>query len=187
MEARIVYFADPEKDYADEVFAVVRKRSEELGIKTIVIASTKGNAAVKAMDALKGLRVIVVRHATGFDEPGSQPFTEANRKIVESKGGIILTTTHIFAAIGRAMKNKFNMFGSEEIIANTLRVFGHGMKVVCEIAMMAADSGLVGIDEDIIVIAGRHEGANTAVLLRPVNTVNFFDLKIKEILCIPRF
>ncbi len=187
MEAKIVYFDDPEKDYADDVFRIVRQRAEELGIKTILVASTKGNTAVKAMEALKGFRVIAVSHATGFDEPGSQLFTKANQKIVESKGGIILTTTHIFAAIGRAMKNKFNMYGIEEVIANTLRLFGHGMKVVCEIAMMAADSGLARIDEDVIAIAGRHEGANTAVLLRPVNTINFFDLKVKEILCIPHF
>lgn len=187
MEARIVYFDDPEKDYADEVFAVARQRAEELGIKTIIIASTKGKIAVKAVNALKGLRVIVVAHAFGFDDIGSQPFTKANRKKVENKGGIILTATHVFASIGRAMQNKFNMHGTEDVIANTLRLFGHGMKVICEIAMMAADSGLVSTDEDVIVIAGRHAGANTAVVLKPVNTPHFFDLKIKEILCIPRF
>ncbi len=173
MEARIVYFDDPEKDYADEVFAVARRRAEELNIKTIIIASTKGNTAVKAVDALKGSRVIVVAHAFGFDDIGSQPFSKTNRKKVASKGGITLTATHVFASIGRAMRNKFNMYGTEEVIANTLRLFGHGMKVICEITMMAADSGLVGTDEDVIAIAGRHAGANTAVVLRPVNTPRF--------------
>ena len=61
------------------------------------------------------------------------------------------------------------------------------MKVACEIAMMAADSGLVRTDEDIIAIAGTSRGADTAVVLRPVNSHNFFDLKIKEILCKPHF
>ena len=187
MEAKILYFEDPEKDYADEVFSAVRKRAKELGIKTILVASTKGDTAVKAVDALQGFRVIMVTHSAGFDGPGSQPFTEAHRKIVESKGSIILTATHVFAAIDRAMRNKFKMYGVEEIIAHTLRVFGHGMKVVCEISMMAADSGLVSTDEDVIVIAGRHAGANTAVLLKPVNTIHFFTLKMKEILCMPRF
>jgi hypothetical protein len=79
------------------------------------------------------------------------------------------------------------MYVLGEIIADTLRIFGQGMKVVCEISMMAADSGLVRTDEDVIAIAGSSRGADTAVVLNPVNTHNFFDLKIREILCKPHF
>jgi hypothetical protein len=79
------------------------------------------------------------------------------------------------------------MYVLGEIIADTLRIFGQGMKVVCEISMMAADSGLVHTDEDVIAIAGSSRGADTAVVLKPVNTHNFFDLKIREILCKPHF
>jgi hypothetical protein len=79
------------------------------------------------------------------------------------------------------------MYVLGETIADTLRIFGQGMKVVCEISMMAADSGLVRTDEDIIAIAGSSRGADTAVVLKPVNTHNFFDLKIREILCKPHF
>ena len=50
---------------------------------------------------------------------------------------------------------------------------------------MAADAGLVRTDEDIIVIGGTGQGADTAVVLRPVNSEDFFDLKVKEILCKP--
>jgi hypothetical protein len=62
---------------------------------------------------------------------------------------------------------------------------GKGLKVACEITMMAADSGLVPTNEDAIAIGGTGNGADTAVVLRPVNSHNFFDLKIKEILCKP--
>ena len=85
------------------------------------------------------------------------------------------------------MLNKFNSQEIGVIIANTLRLMGQGMKVVVEISVMAADSGLVGIDEDIIVIAGSGRGADYAVVLKPVYSNDFFDLKIKEILCKPRF
>jgi len=74
-----------------------------------------------------------------------------------------------------------------DIVANTLRIFGQGTKVTCEIILMATDSGLVGTDEDIIAIAGTGKGADTAVVLSLVNSHNFFDLKIKEILCKPHF
>jgi hypothetical protein len=51
---------------------------------------------------------------------------------------------------------------------------------------MAADAALVRTDEDIIAIAGTRSGADTAIVLRPVNSQDFFDLKLKEILCKPR-
>jgi hypothetical protein len=189
MEGKIVYFENPGKENTEEVFRIAKQRAKELGIKTILVASTSGNTASKAMEAFKGLRVIAVSHATGMREPDTQQFTEENRKIVEGKGGTILTTTHAFAGLSRAMKDKFNTIVIGDIIANTLRVFGQGMKVVCEIAMMAADSGLVRTDEEVISIAGTGSsgGADTAVVLKPVNTHNFFDLKIKEILCKPHF
>ncbi len=187
MEVKTVYFDDPEKDYANEVLRIARQRAEGLGIKTMLVASTKGDTAVRAMEALKGFRVIVVSHSTGFAGPTTQEFTEENRRIVESKGGIILTTTHAFAGVSRAMQKKFNSTVIGDIIANTLRILGEGMKVTCEIAMMAADSGLVRTDEDVIAIAGTDHGADTAIVLKPVYTQSFFDLRVREILCKPRF
>jgi len=185
MELKTVYFEEPGVENTDIVLRIVRQRAEELGIKTIVVASTRGGTAVKAMDAFRGLRVIVVTHVTGMREPGIQEFTNENRQIVESKGGIILTAAHAFAGLSAAMRNKYNTYVLGMIIADTLRIFGEGMKVACEIPLMAADAGLVRTDEDIISIAGTDRGSDTALVLRPTNTRNFFDLKIKEILCKP--
>lgn len=190
MESKIVYFENPGGENTDEVFLIVKQRAEELGIKKIVVASTSGATAVKALEAFSGFKVIVVSHTAGFKEPDTQEFTEENRKIVESKGGIILTTTHAFAGISRATHRKHNMTALGELIADTLRIFGQGMKVACEIPMMAADSGLVRTDEEIISIAGTGKegrGADTAIVLKPVNTHDFFDLRVKEILCKPHF
>lgn len=50
---------------------------------------------------------------------------------------------------------------------------------------MAADAGLVRTDEDIIAIAGTRGGADTAIVVQPVNSQDFFDLKLREILCKP--
>ncbi len=187
MELKTVYFENPGSENTEVTLRIARQRAEELGIKTIVVASTTGDTAVKAMDAFQGLRVIVVTHITGFGAPNTQELTEENRKIVESKGGIILTTTHAFGGLSRAMHNKYNMYALGEVIADTLRMFGQGMKVACEIPLMAADAGLVRTDEDVISIAGSSRGADVVIVLTPVNTRNFFDLKIKEILCKPHF
>ena len=187
MESKTVYFESPGSKNTEEVLRIAKQRAEELGIKTIVVASTRGDTAVKAMDALQGLRVIIVSHVTGFYEPDAQQFTEENRKIVESKGGIIVTAAHAFAGLSRAMRHKYNMYVLGEVIADTLRIFGQGTKVACEIALMAVDSGLVRTDEEVIAIGGTDQGADTALVLRPANTHRFFDLKVKEILCKPHF
>jgi len=187
MELKTVYFENPGKENTDEVLRIANQRAREIDIKTVVVASTVGDTAAKAVDIFKGMKVVVVTHQTGFREPDTQEFTEENRKAVESKGGILLTTTHAFAGVDRAMLRKFNMHLLGDTIANTLRVLGQGMKVVCEITLMATDAGLVRTDEDIIAIGGSGRGADTAVTLRPVNAMNFFDLKVKEILCKPHF
>ncbi|MFC1893200.1 pyruvate kinase alpha/beta domain-containing protein [Chloroflexota bacterium] len=187
MESKIVYFEQPGVENTDEVLHIARQRAEQLGIKTVVIASTRGDTAVKAVDAFSGMKVVAVSHSAGLREPNFQEFTLENRKIVESKGGIVITTTHAFAGISRAMRTKFNTYVIGDIIASTLRVLGDGMKVVCEITIMAADGGLVRTDEDIIAIAGTGKGADTAVVLQPVSSHDFFNLKVKEVLCKPRF
>ena len=187
MELKTVYFDKPGTANTEETLRIARQRAEELGIKTVLVASTIGDTAVKAVEILKGLRVIAVSHSTGFKQQNVRSFTDENRKIFESKGGIILTATHTFAGLSRAMLNKSNTYVLGEIIADALRIFGQGMKVVCEIAPMAADAGLVRTDEDVIVVAGTRHGADTAVVLTPVNSNYFFDLRVKEILCKPHF
>ena len=187
IEVKTVYFDQPGKENTDAVLQIARQRAEELGIKTIVVASTAGDTAAKAVKVFGGTKVIAVSHVAGAREPDTQEFTGENRKIVESTGGIVLTTAHAFAGVNRAIRRKLNTYEIGEIIAYTLRIFGQGMKVVCEISPMVADAGLVSTDEDVIVIAGTGRGADTAVVLKPANSRDFFDLRIREILCKPHF
>jgi len=194
MEQKIVYFDKPGKENTDEVLRIANQRARELGIKNILVASTCGDTAVKAVDVFKGLRVIIVTLAAGAREPNTQEFPEANRRIVESKGGTLLTTTHALGGLLRAMNQvalpQAGQTGAAvDIIAQALRVLGQGMKVVCEIAAMAADAGLVRSDEEVIAVAGTGaggRGADTAVVLQPANAHKFFETRVKEILCKPR-
>jgi uncharacterized protein len=191
MEKKIVYFEKPGGDKnTDDTLALAKARAEELGIKTVVVASTAGNTAVKAVDVFTGFKVIIVTHVTGFREPNVQEFTAENRKKVEQKGGILLTAAHAFGAIHRSLgagggpPAPSNNIG--DIVAMTLRTFGQGTKVACEIAAMAADAGLVRTDEEIISIGGTGSGADTAAVIQPSYVHRFFNLKVKEIICKPR-
>ncbi len=187
METKTIYFETPGKENTDAVFAAVKKRAAELGIKTIVIASTGGDMAVKAVNFFSGIKIVAVSHSAGFKEPNAQEFTAENKKAFEAKGGVIFTGTHLFSGLSAVMRKKFNTYEIGDIVANVYRTFGQGMKVVAEIVVMAADAGLVRTDEDVIVIGGTARGADTAVVVRPAASNEFFDLKIKEIICKPRF
>ena len=191
MERKTVYFEKPGgEENTVKTLALAKARADELGIKTVVVASTVGDTAVKAMDVFQGFKVIIVTHVTGMRGPDTQEFTGENRKIVEKKGGIIITAAHAFGAIHRSLGATGGppvpTSAIGDIIAMTLRTFGQGMKVVCEIAAMAADAGAVRTDEEIISIGGTGRGADTAVVLQPSNTHRFFNLRVKEIICKPR-
>jgi hypothetical protein len=129
---------------------------------------------------------VVVTHVTGFTKPDVQQLSSVNRKIIGNSGGKIVTSAHAFGTLGRAVNKKFGTIEVDGIVSGVFRLFGQGVKVACEIACMAADAGVVSINEDAVAIGGTGSGADTAVILKPSNTHAFFDLRLKEILCKPR-
>lgn len=180
------YFEKPGLKNTRDTLEAVSRRVSQLGIKTVVVATSSGKTAFEALDVLgPKTKIVAVTHITGFAKPNFQELTEENRKELESKGVAIFTGQHAFGGIGRSVRNKFGTYQTDEIIANALKTFGQGTKVAIEIAMMAADAGLVRTGEDTICIGGSGKGADTALLLQPVNTMNFFDLVVKEIICKP--
>ena len=187
MEGKIVYFDKPGADNTEDVLRIARKRAKELGIRTVVVATTVGDTAVRTTQVLKGIKVVAVTHSAGFKGPNTQEVTEENYKKIVKNGGVVFTATHLFSGVSSAWRKQFNTYLIGDIVANTLRMLGQGMKVTIEITVMAADAGLVRTDEDVIAIAGTGKGADYAVVLRPVNSNSLFDLRIKEILCKPRF
>ena len=190
MEQKTVYFEKPGgEENTVKTLALAKARAEQLGIKTVIVATTEGKTAVKAVDIFTGLKVIAVTHVEGFMGPNTQELTPENRKTIETKGGIILTTAHALGGIQRALAATMPPPPSHaigDVAAMTLRMFGQGMKVACEIAAMAADAGLVRVDEEAVSIGGTGRGADTAIVLQPSNVHRFFQLKVKEIICKPR-
>jgi uncharacterized protein len=186
MEIQSVYFLESGSANTEKTLEIAKKRAEELGIKTIVVASTSGETGLKAVKAFANYKVVVVTHTTGLQAPDVQELTPQNRAKILENGGLILTATHAFGGVGRAVRRRFNTYQVDEIIAHTLRVFGQGTKVACEIALMAADAGLIRTDEEIISIGGTAKGADTALVVKPAHTHDFFELKVKEVLCKPR-
>lgn len=169
------------------MLALVRSRAEQLRISTVLVASTSGATGARAAEVLRGLDVVVVSHSAGFAQENQQELLLQHRQAIEANGGRILTCQHAFGGVGRAVRKKLQTYQLDEIIAYTLRIFGEGVKVACEISLMAADAGLVKVDEPALAVGGTGHGADTALVLVPANAQTFFDLRVMEVLCKPGF
>jgi hypothetical protein len=181
------YFRKAGKINTPDVLEAAARRAGELGIQKILVPSVSGATALAAANTLGGgARIIAVTHVTGFDGPNVQELSPAMRKRLESAGVSAFTGQHAFGGVGRAVRNRLGTYQVDEIMAWTLRTFGQGSKVAVEIALMAADAGLVRTDEDVISMGGTCEGVDTALVIRPANSYHFFDLKVREVICKPR-
>lgn len=187
--SEIHYFDRPGKDNTDSVIAVVRSRVDELGVGHVVVASTSGETALAASRALEGsgARVICVGEHTGFWGGDSQKLTPEHRQELEARGVSVLIASHALSGVGRSVSGKFGGVSHTEVIAHTLRQFGsEGIKVAVEVAIMAADAGLIPTDREVIAVGGTGSGCDAAIVLKAAHMNNYFDLEIREILAKPR-
>ena len=186
MHIHTTYFDQASSEHTSEVVAVVREfLQSNPSIDYVLVATTQGDTGIAVAQALKGKKVVAVSHQAGFAAPNENELGEDKRNQIERLGGQVLTTTHAFAGVARGIRKALGTWEINELLAVAYRTFGQGTKVCAEIAMMAADAGLVPTDKDVICIAGTGRGADTAWLVRPANTSSFPDLKMRACLCKP--
>ena len=162
------------------------KRADELGIRHLVVASTTGATARELARILPHhFEVVCVTHHAGFKEFGKSELPQAVEDELNEQGIWVLKTTHLFAGVERAVRMEFGGLGPAETIANTYRTLGEGTKVAVEISVMALDAGMVPFGKDIIAIAGTGTGADTALVIRPAHSRQFFDTQVREIITKP--
>lgn len=180
----MLLFEKAGKKNTKEAVAAALKKAQELGIKNLVVASCSGET-VKAFLPTK-LNIVCVTHQVGFKHPGEDEMPKEVRHFLQNEGVQVLTTTHLLAGVDRALRFKFQGVYPAEIMADTLRMFGQGVKVCVEVAVMALDAGLIPYEEEIIAVGGSGKGADTAMVLSPAHSPYIFDTNIKEIICMPR-
>lgn len=180
------YFDQPGPANTEETLRLALSRARELGIRNILVATTTGATALKAAELFSGFNLVAVTHSAGFSAKDAQELTAENRRVLEKGGVKILTCQHALGGVNRAVRRKLSTYQLDEIIAYTLRTMGQGFKVCLEMALMAADAGLVSVKQEAVAVGGTGTGADTAVVLTPANAQDFFDIKIHEIICKPR-
>jgi uncharacterized protein len=179
-----MYWDKSGKECTVDTINLVAQAAKAKDIKYIVVASNTGSTA--ELFANKDIDVICVTHANGFKDPGKNEMSAENRSKLEALNIKVLTTTHVLSGAERAFSNKFSGIYPVEIMANTLRMFGQGVKVGVEIATMALDAGLIPYGESIIAVGGSGRGADSAIIIKPAHAKDILNTRIEEIICKPR-
>ena len=158
----MTYFETEGKGNIDKTLELVKRSAEELGIKNIVVASTSGFTAEKAFETLNDLGVSL-----------SVVGTERSRF-----SGDVLK---------KLEDNGHNVCFSREVPSDypdtaslAFRRFSQGVKVAVQIAVIAAEKKLVSNEEDVVSI-GKWD---TALIVKPSD--KFAELKVRELICMPR-
>ena len=184
-----MYFDSPGSENTGECARLAIQEAKARQISHIIAASnTGGTVFVLAEEARKqGYegKLICVTHVYGFKENGKNELSDENREKLEKQGIRVCTAAHTLSGSERCMSRKFQGVYPVEIIAHSLRMFGQGVKVCVEIAVMSLDAGLIPWGKPVISLGGTHAGADTAVILTPGYTSSVLDTKIHEIICKP--
>ncbi len=186
MERTITYFKDMGITNTDETLRIAKRRADEAGVKTLLIASTYGHTAEKALKLFGAGYSIIFVGGNKEDFPD-----ELYRRLVN--GG------------HRAVFNSDYDFSYPEDAWEILRRFCEGMKVCVEMTLIATDLGMLATGEEVIAVAGTGRygfeqggGADTSIIIEAVRSEDFFHFdvptlqskkegrRIKEILCKPR-
>ena len=182
----MVYFDAKGADNTDKTLHIARDEALKRGVTHIVVASTRGNTGLQAAQLMQntGIKLVVVGHSTGHIELGQQLFDMGLKKQIEDLGVPVYLGTDLLTGFPSAMRKR-NRFAEEAVIADTLRMFGQGVKVAVEIVAMASDANLLPV-ADVIAVAGTGRGSDTCILVAANSSNLFFDIKVREILAKPR-
>ena len=162
------------------------ERARDRHIRHLVVASTGGRTALELAKMLPAnFEAVCVTHHAGFREFGKNELPESAENKLAEHGIPVLRTTHLFGGVERAIRLKVGRLGPAETIAFTYRTLGEGIKVAVEIAVMALDAGLIPYGTDVIAIAGTGSGADAAIIIRPAHSRQFFETRVREIICKP--
>ena len=188
MQRTVSYFEKAGPENTMHCLEVAKKVISDSQYKHIVVASTTGSTGQMFAEALKdtGINIVVVTHSYGFKEPNNLELTSEREEKIRLAGAKIYTGTMITHSLETALAQKFSGVYPTLLVAQSLRRFGEGPKVCCEIIMMTADAGLIPESEEVIAVAGTGRGADTVIIIRTATSKRFLDLRVLEILAKPR-
>ncbi len=188
MEKTTTYFEKPGPENTARCLEIVKDNIARFGYRHVVVASTTGVTGLVFAEGLKdgNVNLVIVTHSHGFREPNSSELNPEAMEKIRAAGAVIHTGTMITHSLETALAKKFGGVYPTLLVAQSLRRLGEGIKVCCEMVMMAADAGLIPEGEEIVTVAGTGRGADTVSVIRAAASKRFLDLRVLEIAAKPR-
>ena len=190
LKVEVTYFEKTGPENTDKALEIAKKYADQLNIKDIVLASTTGTVAEKAVEIFNPneYNVVIITHSYYFvNSSVRQEFPEDKMEVLKQKGLKFHCGTHAMSGIERGIRLKKEAWIFVDLLAKMLGFqFCQGVKVCIEIAATACDAGLIpDLDRDVICIGGTGRGADTVCLIRPAPTSEFKSMRVKAILAKP--
>jgi hypothetical protein len=168
LERKITYFEAPGEENTATVLSIAKERAKELGINHILIPSVRGTSAEKALDFFADTSLTLFFVGT---DPAR--FSPEVKQRIEATGFKLAFYKEVDYQYPDEVKNAF-------------RRFGQGTKVAVELTLIAAQEEVVEGGGEVIALGGSAKGYDTALVLNPATSDEFYELEIREILCKPR-
>jgi len=98
---------------------------------------------------------------------------------------VIVQGTRPFGGIGRALS--WGAAVPATFVDKTLELFSSGTKIAVEVAIMAADAGVLKAGEEAVTLGGTYKGLDTALVVKTAYSYNAFaEFEVLEIIAKPR-
>jgi len=194
MERRVVYFDRYGEENTENVIECVRRRLDEGGVTTVIVATSTGKTALAFADALAGmpgLRLLAVGNPPGSSY---EKITPGNRRGLVDRGVTVVD----YAPYGLASlqgDDHRNLYGALDllvVVADIWRMMaGQGLKVAMEVGLMATNVGTLPTGATVIAVGGTASGADTAVVMRTAYSTDIFSddttrrPELIELICTP--
>lgn len=190
LNIEVAYFEKGGPHNTDKALEVAKKYADKFNIEDIVIASTTGTTAEKAIKIFnpEESNIMIVTHSYYFvNSTIRQEFPEEKMEDLMKKGLKFHIGTHSMSGIERGMRIKKEAWIFVDLLAKMIGAqFSQGIKVCIEISATICDAGLIpDLNRDIIAVGGTGRGADTVCLIKPAPTSEFKNLRVKAILAKP--
>lgn len=194
---KIFYFHEQGRNNIEHVLVLSKERAKELDIKKIIVFTANGDGPLIAIESgiLKDTPEIKLIAVTF---PYNQKFyigdidgqeTELSAGIIDESIRTKLKEAQVEIVQGVMPFQDIMLPDVKDTklltITSTLELFGAGITLCIEAAIMSCDSGVVSQGEEVIAMAG-----DTAIVVRASKKSLIFSpfdgMEIKEIICKPR-
>lgn len=184
----MVLFKHAGRANTKEVVRLAVARAMELDCD-IVAASTFGVTADALQTEAEAVgfknKIVIVRGVPSKGRKGKNLMPDEQKEKILSRGGVVMNAAHGLSAGERGLSGKFKGISPLEIMAETLRLLGQGIKVGVEISMMALEAEHIEFGKPVVAIGGTHRGADAAIVVTPCYSASILDNVVHEIICKP--